>query len=204
MADPRAAARVDERLRLQARASVEIIPFEPRYRDDFRRLNIAWLERYFYVEAIDDEVLSQPERTILKPGGAIFLARYQGQIVGTSALIAVGRSRVELSKMAVTERCQGLGIGRRLLTAAIEHFSRMGRRQLFLESNSKLKPALTLYESAGFRHAPRPKGASHYDRSDVYMVYMPDTLAGHSMRQPRTLGTKQATAPVSPRRRPQR
>ncbi|MEQ1911835.1 MAG: GNAT family N-acetyltransferase, partial [Vicinamibacterales bacterium] len=95
--------------------AVEIISFEPRYGDDFKRLNIEWLEKYFHVEAIDDEVLSHPEDAILKPGGHIFLARYKGDIVGTSALIKAGRSKVELSKMAVTERCQGLGIGRRLL-----------------------------------------------------------------------------------------
>jgi putative acetyltransferase len=45
-----------------------------------------------------------------------------------------------------------------------------GARELFLESNSKLTPAITLYQSAGFVHAPRPE-PSHYERSDVYMVY---------------------------------
>ena len=75
--------------------------------------------------------------------------------------------------MAVTERYQGLQIGRRLLDAAIAQFRKTGARQLFLESNSKLKPALALYESSGFHHAPRPRGASHYQRSDVYMVYRP-------------------------------
>ena len=173
MADREFATRIDDRLQLQERGAAEVIPFEPRYRDDFKRLNIEWLEKYFYVEAIDDEVLSNPEDVILKPGGHIFLARYKGEIVGTSALIKAGRSRVELSKMAVTERCQGLGIGRRLLLAAIAKFKTMGAKQLFLESNSKLKPALTLYEAHGFRHAPRPKMASHYSRSDVYMVYEP-------------------------------
>ena len=153
--------------------TAEIIPFESRYRDDFKRLNVEWLEKHFYVEAIDDEVLSNPEDTILKPGGHIFLARYKGEIVGTSALIRAGGNRVELSKMAVTERCQGLGIGRRLLLAAIAQFKSMGATQLFLESNSKLKPALALYEANGFRHAPRPNLAAHYSRADVYMVYAP-------------------------------
>jgi putative acetyltransferase len=47
---------------------------------------------------------------------------------------------------------------------------KMGGKELFLESSSKLKPALRLYEANGFRHAPRPV-ASHYQRSDVYMVW---------------------------------
>jgi GNAT superfamily N-acetyltransferase/DNA-binding MarR family transcriptional regulator len=164
--------RIAQRLRMRQSNAVDIIPFEPRYRDDFKRLNVEWLEKYFYVEAIDHEVLSRPEEVILKPGGCILLARHQEQIVGTCALIKAGRGRVELSKMAVTERCQGLGIGRRLLAAAIAQFKKMGAKQLFLESNSKLERALALYQANGFRHAPRPKrDASHYSRSDVYMVF---------------------------------
>lgn len=85
---------------LQDGESVEVIPFEPRYRDDFQRLNVEWLEKYFHVEAIDREVLSHPEERILKPGGFVFLARYKDDIVGTCALIKAGRGRMELSKMA--------------------------------------------------------------------------------------------------------
>ena len=165
------AERINERLRLREAEAVEIIPFESRYRDEFKRLNVEWLGKYFYVEAINHQVLSHPEDRILKPGGFIFLARHNGEIVGTSALIRVGRGRFELSKMAVTERYQGLGIGRRLLTAAIAQFQKTGAKLLFLESSSRLKPALKLYEANGFRHAKRPKGSSHYQRSDVYMVY---------------------------------
>ncbi|MDE2263285.1 MAG: MarR family transcriptional regulator [Gammaproteobacteria bacterium] len=162
------AARI--RARLEDAGTVEIIPFERRYAADFKRLNIEWLERYFRVEPIDEEVLSHPQR-ILRKGGAIFLARYRGAIVGTSALLAAGDGRFELSKMAVTAGHQGLGIGRRLLEAAVAEYLSRGARELFLESNSRLTPAITLYESAGFAHAPRP-APSHYERSDVYMVYV--------------------------------
>ncbi|MFN7984741.1 MAG: bifunctional helix-turn-helix transcriptional regulator/GNAT family N-acetyltransferase [Vicinamibacterales bacterium] len=175
---------ITDRARTQRGRIVEVIPFEPRYRNDFKRLNVEWLEKYFYVEPIDEEVLSNPETSILKPGGHILLARHQGQIVGTCALIRAGRSRVELSKMAVTSRLQGQGVGRRLLLAAIAQFKRMNAQTLFLESSSRLTAALALYESVGFRHAPRPRSASHYVRSDVYMVYEPDA-AGKPATTPR-------------------
>ncbi len=153
--------------------TVEIIPFESRYRDDFKRLNVEWLEQYFYVETIDHEVLSDPERRILQPGGVILLARQNDEIVGTAALIKADDARFELSKMAVTRQRRGSGIGRALLRAIIDRFNQIGAKTLFLESNSVLTPALALYESHGFRHAPRPEGPSHYHRSDVYMVYQP-------------------------------
>jgi ribosomal protein S18 acetylase RimI-like enzyme len=162
------AARI--RARLEDASAVEIIPFQRRYAPEFKRLNIEWLEKYFRVEPIDEEVLSQPAR-ILRNGGAIFLARYRGAIVGTCALLNAGEGRFELSKMAVTAGHQGLGIGRKLLDAAIAEYLSRGGRELFLESNSRLTPAITLYESAGFAHARRP-APPHYERSDVYMVYV--------------------------------
>jgi len=161
------AARI--RRRLEDADTVEIVPFERRHAADFRRLNVEWLEKYFRVEPIDEEVLSNPLR-ILSDGGAIFLARYRGEIVGTCALLNVGGGRFELAKMAVTAGHQGLGIGRKLIQAVIAESCSRGARELFLESNSRLMPAITLYESSGFAHAPRPE-PSHYERSDIYMVY---------------------------------
>ncbi|HET6331238.1 MAG TPA: GNAT family N-acetyltransferase [Holophagaceae bacterium] len=149
---------------------VEIIPFEPRYRDDFKRLNAAWLEKFFRLEPIDEEVLSNPERTILDSGGHILFARLDGEIVGTCALIPGGGGRFELSKMAVDERHQGLGLGRKLLEAAIVKSKTLCATELFLESSSKLSTAIRLYETSGFVHTPR-QSASHYERADVYMVY---------------------------------
>ena len=153
---------------------VEVIDFEPGYAADFKRLNVEWLEKYFAVEPIDERMLSEPLRFIVEPGGAILLARLGDEIVGTCALMKAGDGRFELSKMAVTERFQGRRIGRQLLVAAIARFQQLNGRELFLQSNSILTPALTLYEAHGFVHAPRPEGPSHYHRGNVYMVYSPD------------------------------
>ena len=163
------AARI--RSRLGEKEALEIIAFEDRYADDFKQLNLEWLNRYFRVEPADEEVLSRPAE-ILRGGGAIFLARYRRSIVGTCALLAAGERRFELAKMAVTAGCQGLGIGRKLLTAAIDKYHSFGGRELFLETNSRLTPAIALYASVGFVHAPPPT-PSHYERADVYMIYRP-------------------------------
>lgn len=157
--------------RQRERAAVEIIDYAAQYGADFKRLNIAWLERYFYVEALDDKVLSDPQRSILDDGGQIFLARLDGKIVGTCALIRAGGDSIELSKMAVTPECQGLGIARRLIERAFDAFEASGAKLLFLESNSKLAPAIRLYESSGFTHVARPAGDAHYQRADVYMEW---------------------------------
>ncbi|UAA38361.1 bifunctional helix-turn-helix transcriptional regulator/GNAT family N-acetyltransferase [Paraneptunicella aestuarii] len=166
---------------LQDASQVEIIPYSKEYAKDFKRLNIEWLEKYFYVEEIDDLVLSKPKKYILNKDGQIFFARYNDEIVGTCALLksdytglsqdASKKNCFELTKMAVTEKYQGLKIGRKLMEAVIDAFHKSGGDLLFLESNSRLKPALHLYESMGFVHKPKLDN-SHYQRADVYMEYV--------------------------------
>ncbi len=162
-------------------STLHIVPFDVSLRDHFYRLNEAWLRKYFYVEDIDHRVLSNPESEILERGGTILFAMLgepgrDENIVGTCALMPEsegGRQTgaFELTKMAVDEQHQGLGIGRALLEAAIAEFRRRDGNRLFLETNSKLTPALRLYESMGFEHQTSVKPDSHYHRADVYMVW---------------------------------
>lgn len=152
---------------------LEIVPYTPALREHFYRLNAQWLERYFRIEDIDRAVLSDPERYILQPGGAIFFARLGDEVIGTCALLQESAGVFELTKMGVDETFRGLGAGRRLLDACIEEFRRREGRVLFLESNSRLKPALRMYEKAGFVLQPSIREGSHYERADVYMIYQP-------------------------------
>lgn len=155
---------------------LSIEPFTAARAGDFRRLNAEWIERYFALEPVDAAILGDPQGQIIAPGGQIFFAVEGGEALGTCAVKPVGGGRVELSKMGVTPRAQGRGIGRRLLASAIEWFLPRDERVLFLESHRSLVAALKLYESAGFRHAERPD-VSLYDRCDVYMEWV-DSGAG--------------------------
>ncbi|MGA7234183.1 MAG: GNAT family N-acetyltransferase [Bryobacteraceae bacterium] len=136
----------------------------------FRRLNEEWILRYFALEPKDIETLADPERTILAYGGRIFLAVREGEAVGCCALQATGPGEFEVVKMAVTESCQRIGAGRRLLERAIADARASGATRLYLETNHKLAPAIRLYESLGFRHIPLERVIpSPYTRADVFM-----------------------------------
>lgn len=157
---------------------LHIIDFDPRWRADFARLNIEWLQRWFVVEPIDQEVLGDPETHILADGGAVLFAiatddAGEETAVGTVALKHEGAGVFELTKMAVSPQARGRGVGRRLMEASLQSFHALGGRELFLESSLQLGPALKLYESVGFVHHPAPRPGSHYARADVYMVWHP-------------------------------
>jgi putative acetyltransferase len=136
----------------------------------FRALNEQWIKHYFAIEAKDEAVFADPQKTILERGGQILLAIAGGKSVGCCALLPMGDFEFEVAKMAVAPGHQGNGIGRRLLLAVIEEAKRMQACRLYLETNHILKPAIRLYESLGFRHVdPSKLTPSPYARADVYM-----------------------------------
>jgi putative acetyltransferase len=136
----------------------------------FRTLNEEWINRYFTLEEMDREVLSDPENNILRKGGHIFMAYLGQQAVGCVALIPMDDGVYELSKMAVAPDLRGLGIGRSLLEHAVRQAKQIGARSLFLASNARLQNAVHLYESIGFRHLPpERRPASLYTRANVFM-----------------------------------
>jgi DNA-binding MarR family transcriptional regulator len=162
------------------RQRLEILDFRPFLAEDFKRLNIEWLEEYFQVEPIDELILSDPVTHILKPGGVILFARVGGCVVGTCALKHQGQGIYELTKMGVTAQQQGGGIGRQLLEAAIRYFCWLDGRELYLETNSILTPAIALYRRCGFVQQPRRRAGSPYERSNVYMIWSDPSTKGNS------------------------
>jgi 8-oxo-dGTP diphosphatase len=70
--------------------------------------------------------------------------------------------------MAVSPEAQGRGYGNLLIEVAIEFARSAGAETLMLLSNSRLGPALRLYEKYGFRHVPVSPD-HEYSRVDVQM-----------------------------------
>jgi len=144
-----------------------IVEFDDQLSGSFKELNIHWLKKYFVVEPIDEEMLSQPRQYIIDKGGHIFFAKVNDEIAGTFALMKTTESEYELSKMAVDEKFQGKKIGNQLLDFCIRKAKELGAKKLILYSNTILGPAIHLYEKYGFMEVPM--GNSEYKRSNIKM-----------------------------------
>lgn len=147
---------------------VNIIPFEERYSSHFYKLNVEWLQHYFYVEPYDKKVLSQPKAYIIDKGGYIFFAKHNDEIVATFALINE-KECYELSKMSVLPEYRGSKIGQQLIDYCIAFSKDKGWKKIMLYSNRKLKSAIALYDKVGFKEVPLEKDV-HYERADIKMV----------------------------------
>ena len=149
------------------KVNIDIIPFSINHKGAIKTLNLEWLQKNFKVEPKDELVLSNPIEEIINKGGKIYYAQHLDEIVGTVSLLKINTTTFELSKMAVTEKAQGLGIGRQLIEFCIEEAQKLGIQKLILYSNRQLKSALHLYESFGFKEIPVESGV--YERADIKM-----------------------------------
>lgn len=147
--------------------TVAVVDFRPDHAAAWAKLNTAWLvEGGFAIEAKDRVAIDDPQGVFLDKGGRIFIAERDEEPVGCCAMVPTVDA-VEVCKMTVTPAARGLGLARRLLEACEAAAREAGAARLYLETNSALKPAIALYESAGFVHLPtRP---TPYARADVFM-----------------------------------
>ena len=147
--------------------TLEIIPFSKALKDPIKTLNLEWLKKHFIVEPKDEIVLSDPQGQIIDKGGMIFYAKYNNDIVGTVSLMKIDNTTYELSKMAVTDSVQGLGVGKELILHCLAVAEEKGIEKLILYSNRKLLPAIHLYKKFGFIEVPLEAGV--YVRADIKM-----------------------------------
>jgi N-acetylglutamate synthase-like GNAT family acetyltransferase len=131
---------------------IEIIDYSGEYANDFRELNLEWLEKYNLTESHDLEVINHPKEAILDKGGYIFLARQNDRIVGTAGIANEGDSVYELVKMAVAPDFRGKGISKMLIEKCLDKARELKAKKVFLYSNSQLQTAISLYKKYGFVH----------------------------------------------------
>lgn len=147
---------------------MEIIEFESKYTEDFKRLNLEWLTQLFKVEKHDEDVLSQPEKYIIEPGGQIFLCKEEQSIIGCVALMKMEDNCFELTKMAVSNQHRGKKIGQKLMVHSVSYAKNKNWNRLIIYSNKKLNNAIHIYKKYGFSEIPMEK-STPYQRADIKM-----------------------------------
>lgn len=155
---------------ITSKREIRIVPFEDKYKSVFKQFNEEWITKYFELEDIDRRLFSDPYTYIIKPGGEIFTALVDGVPGGVCALAISNNPDYdfELEKLAVTPSMQGLGLGRLLVNAVIREARKRGGRTLYIETNTRLPPAIHLYETSGFRKIPLEQTV--FKRVDVEYV----------------------------------
>lgn len=103
------------------------------------------------------------------PSGELLLARdADGEPVGCVGLRPFGEDGCcEMKRLYVAPRGRGLGLGRALMNAIVEEATRIGYREMRLDTLSTMTEAISLYQKGGFVPIP-----AYYDTPIENTVFM--------------------------------
>lgn len=149
------ADRMLARLGRPPRRRLDVTAYRPAHRRLFAALNLAWLQEHFTPEEKDLRLLADPAGQVLRRGGRILVARWEGRPVGVCALLRHGEGDYELAKMAVDPACRRRGAGRALVRAACREARSLGADRLWLLTHPDLADASRLYRRLGFHAVSR-------------------------------------------------
>ncbi len=145
--------RVQDERKLRESKEVQIVSYEPKYKNVFKSLNEEWISNFFEMEDADRKALDNPKEYILNKGGKILVALYKGEPLGVCSLMKMDDPEYdyEMAKMAVSPKAQGKNLGYLLGKEVIKTAKELGASKIYLESNTALKAAVNLYYKLGFQ-----------------------------------------------------
>ena len=147
---------------------IQIVAYGPSHRERFKEINVQWITKTFVMEEEDLKTVDDPEGYIIKPGGKIFIALYNNEVVGTCAYQNFDKDGFEMIKMAVDENYRGLKIGKIIGEESLKRMKEFGAGRIFLFSNTKgSAAAVQLYYKLGFKEIPL--GKADFARADIKM-----------------------------------
>jgi GNAT superfamily N-acetyltransferase len=97
-------------------------------------------------------------------GGAFWVALRAGELLGTCGVFPVAPLTFELRKMYLRGASRGLGLGRRLLDAAVAWSREQGARHIVLDTIEEMNRAIAFYEANGFVRDDSQKRAARCTR----------------------------------------
>lgn len=81
----------------------------------------------------------------------VWIAEAEGKIVGAIAIVGHSETRAQLRWFILHPDYRGIGLGRKLLSGAIEYCRDKGFQEVFLETTREQQTAVAMYKKAGFK-----------------------------------------------------
>jgi GNAT superfamily N-acetyltransferase len=102
------------------------------------------------------------------PDGALLLARDRtGAAIGCVGLRPLADGCSEMKRLYVSPAARGLGLGRALMDAVVAEASRLGYREIRLDTLPTMSAAIAMYRGAGFEPVP-----AYYDTAPAGTIFL--------------------------------
>ena len=148
---------------------MKVIPFEEKYMQSFIDFNTDWIVSNFgFLEEHDKETFERIDEE-MEAGAMIFFAVENDIALATCMAMPLEGTTWELCKLGSNKNIPHRGAGSAVFEASMKWALEHGAERLFILSNSKLKPALHIYEKYGFREIKLDD--YEYVRGDIAFEY---------------------------------
>ncbi|NDH30650.1 MAG: GNAT family N-acetyltransferase [Betaproteobacteria bacterium] len=126
-------------------------------------------------QGFEQELLELPGEYALHRGGALLLARVDGQAAGCGAMRAFPdadySNACEMKRVYVRPAFRSIGLGRQLAIRLMDEATSVGYSCMLLDTLDDMEAARGLYESLGFEEIPpyyfNPIAGAHYLKADL-------------------------------------
>jgi len=140
---------------------VEIVTFRPEDQDATRALVLAGLvEHWGYLDESKNPDLEDIGASYAD--GTFLVARLDGEIVGSGALLPHTKETAQIVRMSVARRLRRRGIGRRILRELCRRAYRAGYKSMVLETTETWTGVIAFYQRFGFRVTHRSGGNVYF------------------------------------------
>ncbi|WP_308556284.1 GNAT family N-acetyltransferase [uncultured Lactobacillus sp.] len=148
---------------------MRIVPYNKKYRDDFIRLNFAWIKDMFEIELTDVQDLARIDDNVAAGGQVFFALSDDEEVMACCEISPIPDGGWEIQKFAADGKFKGQGAGKAVLKACLDYAKEKGYHNLVLVTNTKCIPAVHLYKEFGFKEVPIDKELFPFDRGNLQM-----------------------------------
>lgn len=151
---------------------MELVKFEEKYRQSFIDFNTDWIVFNFgFLEEHDKETFEKIDEE-LNNGAMIFFAVENEIPLACCMAMPMENTTWEICKLSSNKNVPHKGAGNLVFKASMDWALNHGAKRLFIISNTKLKPALHIYEKNGFKEMKLDD--YEYVRGDIAFEYIPE------------------------------
>lgn len=153
-----------------------IIRYEDSYQEELIKLILTIQQEEFGLDiGLEQQLdLLQIGKHYQENGGQFWLARVDGKVVGSIALIALENGRAALKKMFVAKDYRKTGLGRQLVNTLVDFCKEEGIEEVYLGTTQRFVSAQRFYRNYGFEKILKgslPNDFPLLDVDDTFYVY---------------------------------
>lgn len=146
---------------------MKIVPYEPKYKNDFIALNKAWISHMFKVEEEDIREIENIEPSLAKGGQIFFAVNEEDEVMACCMIAPRDDGDWEIMKFAARGMFTGSGAGSACLKTCMDYGQEKHLPKILIVSNRRCTHAIHLYRKAGFIEIPVDKKKFPFERADI-------------------------------------